>query len=164
MDLYEESQKSEGARILNALDLPMGGIDVGTTAQYLYEQFSIDYTILKMISRSLATNQTAWQQTRGLKGFVRDNPPVDDLIWGTATLAGATSWVHMDANGLATHVQIVNGAKYWVIFKTAQGNLPLNEYGNLSSINSLPPDWEPWYASQDIFEHEGLLLTPGDLL
>jgi hypothetical protein len=35
MDIYQESKKDSGARILNALDLPMGGIDVGTTAQYL---------------------------------------------------------------------------------------------------------------------------------
>jgi hypothetical protein len=106
----------------------------------------------------------AWQQTRGLKGFVRENPPMDDLVWGTTALTGATSWIHMDANGLATQVQITAGSKYWVVLKQRRGILPIDDYGDMSSIDAFPLEWEPWSAGQDIFEHEGLLLLPGDLL
>jgi hypothetical protein len=34
MDIYHESLKDQRSRILNALDLPMGGNDITNTVQY----------------------------------------------------------------------------------------------------------------------------------
>jgi hypothetical protein len=104
----------------------------------------------------------AWQQTRGRKGFVRESPPSDDLVWGTTALAGATTWVHLDANGLSTQIDNVSGTKYLVLFnRRRQCPKPC---GDMSSLHAFPDNWKPWSAGSEFFQHEGIILTPGSLL
>ena len=85
-------------------------------------------------------------------------------MWGTTALAGATSWIHVDANGLATQVENVAGAKYWVLLRRCHKNAQTDGHSHTSSVGIYPQDWEPWTAGKDLFEHEGLLLTPGNVL
>jgi hypothetical protein len=106
----------------------------------------------------------AWQQTRGRKGLIRENPPSDDLTWGSTALAGATSWVRVEPNGLGTLVHNVTGTKYWVLLNRRRETPRDNYCGNMASMDAFPDDWEPCSAGCDAFQHEGILLTPGSLL
>jgi hypothetical protein len=102
----------------------------------------------------------AWQQTRGQRGFVRQDHPSEDLFWGTASLAGATYWLHIDANGLATHVNNVTGTKYFVLFNRRRRTPEDTPSPDIGSMDAFPDTWYPWSSGCQDFVHEGILLTP----
>jgi len=109
---------------------------------------------------ALASNQTAWIQTRGNKGFSRSEPPVDDVFWATTALAGATSWLHMDADGFGTAIDCLAGSKYWLLAKT---NPKSENPKHLDEVMAFA-DFEPGEAFLAGLEYEGLLLSPGMVL
>jgi hypothetical protein len=90
----------------------------------------------------LSTDRAAWQATRGFPGHAKTSP-LDQLMWATATMKHATSHMHIDAQGLATAIDTLAGARYWVVAH-ARG---------MQSAESL--------ASSDL---EAVVLTPGTLL
>jgi len=102
----------------------------------------------------------AWQQTRGQRGFVRQNLPSDNLFWGTTALRGATSWVRIDGNGLATQVNNVTGTKYFILFNRHRDTLADNPLGDMASMGAFPDSWRPWSSGCQDFEHESIILTP----
>lgn len=111
-----------------------------------------------------SSNETAWQQTLGVKGLARIPPPNDDTSWATTATKNATSWFHVDANGLGTEVTNVCGEKYWVLCNRRYDLPDSNPLGNMSSIACLPEDHDPWSSFSEVFEHEGILLKPGSIL
>jgi hypothetical protein len=106
---------------------------------------------------SFASNQMAWQQTLGQKGFVRQNPHSDNFFWGTTGLRGATSWIGVHANGLATQINNVTGTRYFILLNRYQGT---SEDDPLASMDAFPDSWRPWSPGHACFEHEGIILTP----
>ncbi len=89
---------------------------------------------------------------------------MDEVIWATTSLAGATSWIHLDANGLGTHINNITGTKYWVVLNGKQGISSENHPGDMSSMEAFPTNWNPDEAIQDGFQYEAVVLTPGTLL
>jgi hypothetical protein len=162
MDFYTEATKNQ--RILNILDIPMGDVNVPNIPQYGQVFLLHNFQRLTKSPRWLASNETAWQQTVGMKGLVRGPPPTNSTEWATTATRNATSWPHLDANGLGTQVDNVAGMKYWVLFNRRR-DLPSNtSLGNMASIGGLPDEFEPWSAMSDSFEHEAVVLQPGSLL
>jgi hypothetical protein len=104
----------------------------------------------------MASHQMAWTQTLGKRGFLKREPPVDDLFWATTALTGATSWVHMDADGFATAIIPEAGLKYWVV---ARPHSDPTMRRDLTAINAFR-GFEPSEANLDGFEHEAVLLGP----
>jgi hypothetical protein len=117
---------------------------------------------LIVINRHFNSHTVAWQQTRGDPGFPKDEPPCSHLIWLTTAMGNATSWIHIDANGLATIVDGVTGTKYWVVCRR-RDTLPPHGPGDGASIHAYHTT-EIDSASTEIFEHEAIVIKPGTLL
>jgi hypothetical protein len=104
------------------------------------------------------------QATRLMQGYPTLNPRTEDTIWGTAALKHATSWQHIDDEGFATVVTNMVGAKYWVLARRRR-DAPSTSYdGDMGSVHAFGPTLRPTSANCDIYEHEGVLLTPGTIL
>jgi hypothetical protein len=115
-EFYEEAMKPNNGLILNVLDIPLGQ----EYRQYLPYEYWLSYDFIQStdpyVSRHLYSHSFAWQQTRGVPGFYTDSKmPQDHLLWATAASRNATSFPHIDANGLATALDEVTGTKYWVL-------------------------------------------------
>jgi hypothetical protein len=95
----------------------------------------------------------AWQHTRGEKGLLRENPPTDDLVSASTSLAGATSWLCADVDGLATQVDNIAGAKYYIML-----NRHRRSQDHAHHRCTLASDFEE--AMLEGYEAEGILLTP----
>jgi len=84
------------------------------------------------------------------------------LEWSLVGGKGAISPFHVDSEGLATVVVVLEGSKYWIVAT------PLGKAENLSSVDSLGPDWNPYYINDgeniDRFHFEGVHLQKGDML
>ena len=164
-DLLDTNEQGE-RRILNILDLPMGGVRDHTPPQYKCVR-SITAsltTYLLSLCRNLATNVIAWHATRGVRGILGHfHFPRDEMIWATASTRGATTWSHVDDHGLGTVVQIMTGYKYWVILrpKYDQGS-PLVDMGSVDAFNN--SSWNVNDICDSPWEYEGVLLGPGDTL
>jgi hypothetical protein len=91
--------------------------------------------------------------------------PTNVTNWGTIATRGATSWIHVDAEGFGTSTQPLTGGKYWVMFYPDPNADKSQGHGNMGSIHCVPP-------YEDLLQHnlagyfkaEGVVLRPGDLL
>jgi hypothetical protein len=108
-----------------------------------------------------ATHEHAIQITRGMKDLIPLNPPHNKMIWGTAALKHATSWQHIDSDGFATAVTNMVGLKYWVMARRRRDR---SELGNMSSVTAFGDTIRSTSALGEIYEHEGVLLSPGSVL
>ena len=110
----------------------------------------------------LNSHRVAWQHMRGTPGYPRDSP-VDHLIWATTTMKNATSWTHIDANGLASSIDGVAGIKYWVLGccrpEFAGSGLP----GDMTSMFALSTT-QIDESAMEIFEPEAVIIKPGTVL
>ena len=88
------------------------------------------------------------------------NPPADDLVWATAAMRNATSWIHIDAQGFATAIDNVTGTKYWVVCRQRYGQS--GHAGDMSSMFWMGTTQVDEAATQ-CFEHEGVILQPGSV-
>ncbi|KAJ3488570.1 hypothetical protein NLJ89_g11603 [Agrocybe chaxingu] len=137
--LLDESRKPNG-KVLNALeflfsepgDLPM--------------------------SQPFASDMVAWYATVGQPGAGKDTHiPVNHLRWGLCSLENAYTAFHIDAEGLCTLIQVMSGAKLWII---AVPKRPVMStagvfFGERFSFKALnPDDWDV----------EAVLLLPGTRL
>jgi hypothetical protein len=134
---------------------------------YRYDaKFSIlSFHLTKMLSSSsLASHEQAMSETRGQPGYVPGKTFADELSWGTAALRGATSWPHADDDGFATVVRVMTGSKYWVVMRRNRDTPPWNSNGDMTTRNAFGKGWGPLSPSKGIWEKEGVLLTPNDVL
>jgi hypothetical protein len=84
------------------------------------------------------------------------------MEWSLVAGKGAISPFHVDSDGLATVVVVLEGSKYWIV-ATRVGNEE-----SISTVNSLGPDWNPYHindgADIDQFRFEAVHLQKGDML
>lgn len=159
------TDKQGKRRILNALDLPMGGATVPMPPQYRCVMSAPVRLITYLtLCRHFASNEQAWWEMRDVEGLVPDAKfPSDDTLWATAATQNATTWNHIDDHGMGTIIQVMAGYKYWVILrpKHDQGSA-LVDMGSINAFND-----ESWMADDvgnAFWEYEGVLLGPGDTL
>jgi hypothetical protein len=98
-----------------------------------------------------------------MDGFTPLKPLFDDMVWGTAALKHATTWQHIYGEGLATAITNMVGLKYWVMARRRGAIPPLSTKGDLGALG-FGNNIRPTSASGDIYEHEGVLLSPGSVL
>src|SRR5262245_42264586 len=103
-----------------------------------------------------------------MDGLMPSPFPADAMEWATASTQDSTSWIHIDDHGLATVSCIRAGFKYWVLAvpkqKKAKGGLG-GLSGNMGSIKAFDPKgWTPQGACDKLWDFEGVLLAPGDVL
>jgi hypothetical protein len=166
-ELYNASLLQGRRHIWNMLDFPMGHLTVHPPPMYRYDaKFSIlSFHLTKMLSSSsLASHEQAMSETRGQPGYVPGKTFADELSWGTAALRGATSWPHADDDGFATVVRVMTGSKYWVVMRRNRDTPPWNSNGDMTTRNAFGKGWGPLSPSKGIWEKEGVLLTPNDVL
>jgi len=121
----------------------------------------------------LASHEVAWLASRGRPGFASQDSLSKDLVWATAALKHAASWTHVDDEGFATVATVDVGSKYWIVGRPRQNEDGL---GDMDTINAFgepkkaedttmkPKSWNPGGANTDLFDYEGVLLTPGTVL
>jgi hypothetical protein len=104
------------------------------------------------------------QETREMAGFPPLNPRTDDTSWATVATKHCVSWPHIDDEGFATVVTNMVGSKYWVLARQRRDAPSASSHGNMGTVNAFGNMVDPTSACSDIFEHEGVLLTPGTVL
>jgi hypothetical protein len=90
--------------------------------------------------------------------------PSDAMVWATAATRNATTWGHIDDHGAATIVKVMTGIKYWVVFRQKQDLTRSTSHGDMGSNKAFIDHWEPWTAGEATWDHEAILLRPGDML
>jgi hypothetical protein len=99
-----------------------------------------------------------------MKGLTPFTPLNDETIWGTAALKHAISWQHIDDEGFGTVATNMVGSKYWVLARRRRDDSSSSERGNMGTVMAFGGSIRPTSASPDLYEHEGILLTPGSVL
>jgi hypothetical protein len=116
----------------------------------------------------LASNEEAWQETRDEPGMAPLAFPSDEMVWGTATTQDSSSWNDMNQDGTGMALSVVAGYKYVVVAVPKKKEKKGNAIGNMASIcgfgmpgrESRPPS----SICDTLWDHEGVLLGPGDTL
>jgi hypothetical protein len=84
------------------------------------------------------------------------------MEWSIIGSRNVVSPFHIDAEGFATALVVLEGSKYWVL-ATRYG-----EDETLCSIDSLGPGWHPYFFKEgdnvDRFRFEAVHLQKGDML
>jgi len=84
------------------------------------------------------------------------------MEWSLVAGKGAISPFHVDSDGLCTVVVVLEGSKYWIVATR------LGDQDNLSNVDSLGPDWEPYCVNDgdkiERFSFEAVHLQKGDML
>lgn len=85
-----------------------------------------------------------------------------DLEWSLVGAKGAISPFHVDSEGLATVIVVLEGSKYWIVATR------LGDDENISTVDSLGPDWHPYHVNDgdniERFRFEAVHLQKGDML
>jgi hypothetical protein len=84
------------------------------------------------------------------------------MEWSLIGGKGAISPFHVDSDGFATVIVVLEGSKYWIVATR------FGEDENISSIDSLGPGWNPYFVNEgdnvDRFRFEAVHLQKGDML
>jgi hypothetical protein len=119
-------------------------------------------------SSELATNEEAWQQTRDVHGIMPLSFPSDQMMWGTATTKDSTTWTTVNDHGVSVAMSVIAGYKFVVLATRKQKRTKSDPIGDLRTIRGFGrPETESWSPSADcheLWDHEGILLGPGDTL
>jgi hypothetical protein len=82
--------------------------------------------------------------------------------WSLIGGKGAISPFHVDSEGFATVVVVLDGSKYWIVATRLGGS------DTISSVDSLGPNWSPYFVNDgdnaNHFRFEGVHLQKGDML
>jgi hypothetical protein len=82
--------------------------------------------------------------------------------WSLIGGEGAVSPFHIDSEGMAPAVLVLEGGKYW-IFRTGVG-----DDDNICSVDSLGPNWDPYCLNvgdnANCFCFEAVHLKKGDMM
>jgi hypothetical protein len=107
------------------------------------------------LPEALCSDKWAWQHTiRKRLCKVTDRFPTSAMRWALVSTGGTHSAWHVDAEGLATMVQVQNeeGLKIWFV---AMGRDPL---GRIADIYR---NWDSEKPNIDRWDVEAVVLTPG---
>ena len=84
------------------------------------------------------------------------------LEWSLIGGRGAISPVHIDSDGLATVVVVLEGSKYWIVATR------IEERESICAADSLGPNWNPYCINDgdkiNRFRFEAVHLQKGDML
>lgn len=140
-DLLENA--TPHGKILNALDFPMWKDSQWDRSPY-------------------ATDMVVWDYLHGNPhcGTATVPYPTGHMRWGLAGTAHAVSMFHIDSDGFATFVQVVDGKKLWAVYRPTP-TLPLSDTNvfllpDFFQLDRIPPKAR--------FGMEAVVLRPGDLL
>jgi hypothetical protein len=82
--------------------------------------------------------------------------------WSLIGGKGAISPFHVDSEGFATVVVVLEGSKYWIVATR------IGEDDNICSVDSLGPTWDPYLLNEgdnvNRFRFEAVHLRKGDML
>lgn len=82
--------------------------------------------------------------------------------WSLIGGKDAISPIHIDSEGLATVVLVLEGSKYWIVATQ------IKEDEDICSINTLGPDWDPYIFNQGdngrLCRFEAVHLQKGDMM
>ena len=121
-----------------------------------------------MYCSELASNEEAWQETRDERGMTPMAFPSDEMVWGTATMQDFSSWTDLNKDGTGMAISIVVGFKYVVVAVPKRKEKKGNAIGNMASIRGFgkprQESWPPSNICDTLWDHEGVLLGPGDTL
>jgi hypothetical protein len=115
---------------------------------------------LSAIKDPLSSETEAWRLTEGLP-FCKSKAvyPTSEMRWGLASTRCARHWTHIDSDGLATFVDVINGEKIWILLKPYLDGEP-DPSGH---IDVYLEDFNPAQVNPT-WEAEAVLLTPGTRL
>ena len=121
----------------------------------------------------LASNEQAWQETRDLPEVVKGPGTYhnDETEWATAANTHAVSWIHQDDAGTSTVSSPMAGMKYWVVARP-KDRAHNDSAGDIGSIHALghvghgfsARNYNAGHAYEELWDYEGVLLCPGDIL
>jgi hypothetical protein len=84
------------------------------------------------------------------------------MEWSLIGGNGSISPFHVDSEGLATVVVVLEGSKYWILATQ------IGEHANICSVDSLGPSWDPYFFNVgdnvNCFHFEAVHLRKGDML
>lgn len=120
-------------------------------------------------SSELASNEEAWQETRDVRGMMPLLFPSDQMMWGTATTKDSTSWTPLNDHGMSMAMTVITGYKYVVLAvpkRKRSESHPIGDFGSVRAYGGKPEtnDWSPSAHCDELWDHEGILLGPGDTL
>jgi hypothetical protein len=112
---------------------------------------------------SMASHEVAQSRVPSKYQSVFNVPDVkSDMEWSLIGGRGAVSPFHVDSDGLATVIVVVEGSKYWIVATR------LGEHDGICSVDSLGPTWNPYYIDEgdnaNRFRFEAVHLQKGDML
>lgn len=131
--------------VLNLLDCPMGGASHPPPPRFA----------------ALASDNKASAMTKG-EPLVGTKHLADDLCWATAAHKYASSWPHVDDEGFSTSVEVQTGSKFWAVAVDKPSRV--GDAGDMATIEAYGKDWEAFTARSEVFDYEGVLLTPTSVL
>jgi hypothetical protein len=99
-----------------------------------------------------------------MDGMMNITVPANGMVWATASTRDATSWVQIHDHGMATVFTVVTGLTYLVTMFPKHSNQDRTKPGDMGTTLPFRSSWSPTSASDYIWDHEGILLAPGDVL
>jgi hypothetical protein len=143
-DILDNARNPDG-KILNGIDFPACFPTCADTPQL----------------SSYATDIVAWDYLRGKPycGNFSNPYPTGHMRWGLAGTAHAVTFMHIDSDGYATVVRVIDGKKVWGILREIPN-------GSLASVDVFV---NPNFLLDEIapgskFQLEAIVLRPGDTL
>ena len=130
-------QASFGARLLNALSLPL-------------------HQPRRHIDDIIASDNVAYSRLSYLN-VIRLPFPIMDVRWGIAGTAGTFSQWHVDGCGFGTVIDVETGHKLWIVAHPCQGH-----FADLAQC--LKDEYDPMAPNEGHFFIEAIILRPGDRL
>jgi len=141
-DVMTSSESKRGV-ILNALDLPLSSSNHSS-------------------SKSFSSDKTAYHFTKSSNSFsLHDSYPFEDVNWGLIGTKDTITFIHIDSDGLCTHVYILCGGKIWFFLRPKPGFEQLLSSRHMFLNQAFRLDRVLDIAHYDL---EAVALTPGDLL
>jgi hypothetical protein len=119
---------------------------------------ALDFKVLTVPSpdERVANDAIIWNQTHGMPLFENDyDYPMKEFRWGLAATKGAQHTWHVDADGVATSVQVKTGGKWWVVASPRKGE----DCYSLAK-NSLS-QYDPSIGNLSEWRLDAILLQPG---
>jgi len=141
------SSESDRGMILNPLDLPLS---------------SSDY----LSSKSFSSNKTTYHFTKSSNSFnLHDLYLFEDLNWGLIGTKNAITFIHIDSDGLATHILIHCGCKVWFFLHPKLGLSSLCKQSLSSRHMFLDLAFRLDHVLDSAqYDLQAVALTPGNLL
>ena len=114
-------------------------------------------------SDGLDDGLTAWNCAENSTHVQVATPPLSDLSWTLVSTADYVSSLHVDADGAATAVVMMEtgqdfSGKWWII------GTPTSEEGDMNDTSGIPAGFDPEGSNVQYYSYRAVWLRPGDML